>query len=106
MNLLDLLSKEITQDELLNYYNTTIIYDALPKYINGFIFKYDGINFMIINKNLSYCKKKETIIHELAHIELNHLSQYDESLFSLKIDKYEDEVDNYIVFLVDNIQYN
>lgn len=33
MNLYNLLSKEITQQELLNYYNATIIYDTLPKKI-------------------------------------------------------------------------
>ena len=103
MNLLNLLSKEITQDELLNYYNATIIYEYLPDLISGFVFNYDNVNFIIINNSLSYYKKKKTILHELAHIELNHLSQYDKDLFSLKIDKYEDEADRYIAFLINNI---
>ncbi len=34
MNLYNLLSKQITQQELLNYYDATIVYDDLPKNIN------------------------------------------------------------------------
>lgn len=100
MNLYNLLSKQITQDELLNYYNATIVYDNLPNKINGCVFNYKSINVIIIDGNLSYYKKKKTILHELAHIELNHLNQTD-SLTAFKIDKYEDEADLYIRSLLE-----
>jgi len=103
MNLYNLLSGEITQKELLNYYNVTIIYEDLPKQINGYVFDYDNINFIIINKYLSYYKRKKTILHELAHIELNQLNQIDKELFSFKVNKYEDEADRYVKFLLDSI---
>lgn len=103
MNLHNLLSGEITQKELLNYYNANITYIRLPKYINGCVFPYKGINNIYINESLSYYKKKKTIIHELAHIELNHLYQIDKEIYYKK-DKYEDEADNYIDFLLNNIK--
>lgn len=103
MNLYNLLKKEITQQELLNYYNTTIIYEALPQGINGVVLSYRGINTIMINPNLSYYKKRKTIIHELAHIELNHLNQLDNDLFAFNIDKYEDDADRYVKYLLDSI---
>ena len=98
MNINNLLLGEVTQWDLLNYYNVTLLYDELPKKINGFVFNYDGINFIILNKNLSYYKK--TLIHELAHIELNQLCQADKDLFAFHIQDYEDEADKYIKFLL------
>ena len=59
MNLYNLLSKQITQQDLLNYYNATIIYDSLPKGINGFVMNYKNINVILINNNLSYYKKEK-----------------------------------------------
>lgn len=106
MNILNLLLGEITQKEILDYYNSTIIYEPLPKNINGYVFNYDNINFIIINKSLSYYKRKKTILHELAHIELSQLNQIDETLFSFKIEKYEDIADRYIKFLFDSIKDN
>ena len=103
MNLNSLLHKKITMQELLNYYNATIIYDKLPKLINGFVFNYNGINLIFINKNLSYYKQKKTILHELAHIELNQLCQYNKDLFAFHINYYEDEADRYIKFILENI---
>ena len=52
MNIKELIEGEITQKDLLNYYNATIIYEPLPKRINGFVFNYDSINFIIINISL------------------------------------------------------
>ena len=101
MNILSLLNGEITQKDLLDYYNATITYEELPKSIKGYVFNYKGINNIIINKNLSCYKKKKTILHELAHIELNQLCQYDKDLFALNINKYEDEADRYIKFLIE-----
>ena len=103
MNLLNLLKKEITQQELLNYYNATIVYTTLPKGINGLVNNYRGINLILIEKNLSYYKKKKTILHELAHIELNQLNQID-GLFAFKIDKYEDDADKYIKTIMENVK--
>ena len=85
MNLYNLLSKEITQHELLSYYNATIIYEVLPSNINGFVMNYKGINIIFINNALSYYKKKKTILHELAHIELNQLCQENKDLFAFHI---------------------
>ena len=101
MNIKNLLSGNITENELLNYYNATITNAKLPKYINGFVFSYRNINNIIINKNLSVEKQKDARIHELAHIELNHLNQVKDFLeFSFK--NYEDEVDDYINNIKEN----
>lgn len=103
MNIYNLLKREITQQELLNYYNATIVYDILPNNINGLVFNYENINTIIINQNLSYYMKRKTILHELAHIELNQLNQIDNDLLALKVDKYEDEADEYIKSILNNI---
>lgn len=102
MNIYNLLKNEITLQELLNYYNANITLVNLPSYINGFIFQYENIYNILINKNLSYYKKKKTILHELAHIELNQLCQTNKDLFAFHINKYEDEADKYIKFLLEN----
>lgn len=104
MNIYNLLLGEITQSELLNYYNATIIYEELPTNVNGFVFNYDNINFIIINKFLSYFMIKKTILHELAHIELNQFNQTDNDLFMFKVDSYEDEADRYVKFLLESIK--
>jgi len=103
MNILNLLKGEITQQELLNYYNATITYEEMPIGINGCVFQYDGIFNIFINKELSYYMRKKTILHELAHIELNHLQQVDNDLLAFKVNQYEDEADRYVKFLLDNI---
>ena len=76
----------------------------MPKAINGYVFNYRNINCIVLNKNKSLSKKKETLLHELAHIELNQLEQIDNDLFAFKIDGYEDEADNYIKFLLNSIK--
>ena len=101
IKLFNLLNKDITQQDLLNYYNATIIYENLPEKINGFVNNYRGINLIIIDKKLSYYKKRETILHELAHIELNQLNQLDNDLLAFKVDKYEDDADLYIKMLLE-----
>lgn len=100
MKIYNLLSGDITQEELLNYYNATITFEYLPNGINGFIFSYRNIYNIFINNELSNYMKKKTILHELAHIELNQLNQYDRDMFEFKLDKYEDEADKYIKFLL------
>lgn len=100
MNIKNLIKGEILQNDLLNYYNASIIYEELPYRVNGFVFNYDGVNFIIINNNISFYKKKKTFLHELAHIELNQLNQADSDLFAFNKDKYEDEVNEYINILL------
>lgn len=103
MNIISLLKKEITQQELLNYYNACITPAKLPVGVNGFVFSYENIYNIFINKDLSYYKKKKTILHELAHIELNQLNQVNKDIFKFYIDKYEDDADKYIKFILENI---
>jgi Zn-dependent peptidase ImmA (M78 family) len=104
MGIIDLLKNNITQQELLNYYNANISYYDLPNNINGFVFEYKTIFNIIINKNLSYYKKRKAIIHELAHIELNQLEQINKDLFAFQIDKYEDEADRYVKKILEEIK--
>ena len=104
MNLYQLISGKIAQNDLLNYYNATITYINLPPKINGFVFPYRNIYNIFIDKNLSYYKKRKTILHELAHIELSQLDQIDKDIAYLKIEKYEDEADRYIKFLLESIK--
>ena len=104
MNIYNLLKGEITQKDLLNYFNATIIYEPLPQKTYGCVFNYDGVYFILINKYLSYYKRKKAIIHELAHIELNQLCQSDKDMFSLYVNKYEDEVDRYIKLILESIE--
>ena len=103
MNIYNLLKGEITQKELLNYYNANITYKKLPNYICGFVFQRKGIYNIIINNELSYYKKRKTILHELAHIELDQLCQHNKDLFEFKINQYEDEADKYIKYLIESL---
>lgn len=105
MNICNLLKGEITQVDLLNYHNATIMYYELPLSINGFVFAYDNIKFIIINKLISYYQKKKTLLHELAHIELNQLCQIDKDLLAFHIKQYEDGADKYIKNIIKEIKY-
>jgi hypothetical protein len=104
MNIISLLKREITQQELLNYYNACITTIELPDGINRFVFSYENIYNIFINKDLSYYKRKKTILHELAHIELSQLKQLNKDMFAFYIEKYEDEADKYIKFIIENIK--
>lgn len=99
--LISLLNGEISQEEYLNYNNTKITKIALPRRIYGFIFKYKDNIMIVINKNISYYKQKKTILHELAHLELNHLDNK-KRLLEFKIEGIEDEADKYVKFLIEN----
>ncbi len=99
-----LLEGVIGQEDVLNNYNATLIYKELPIEVNGFVFYYHGIYCIIINKLLSYYKKKKTILHELAHIELNQLCQVNKDMFEFYIDKYEDEANKYIKKILNEIK--
>ncbi len=94
--ILDLLNGNINQQDLLNHYNATITFIDLPKNVNGFVFNYLDFNNIYVNKNLSYYKRKKTILHELAHIELNQLNQANKDLFAFHITEYEDCADRYL----------
>ena len=98
-----LLLGEISLDEILHHYNANITYIRLPDKINGFIFPYKNINNIFINIFLSDKGKKEAILHELSHLELNQTGQIDNDLLAYKVDRYETEVNNYVRFLVSNI---
>lgn len=87
----DLINGDITQEEYLNANNITIREYSLPSYIYGFIYKHNNICLIALNNHLSRRKKKFTILHELAHFELNHL---DKVYYCLE--DIEDEADNYI----------
>lgn len=92
----NLLNGTVTQQEVLLWYNANVTIEVLPIGIHGFVFNHKGIYNIFINKNLSYYKRKKTLIHELAHIELNHLCQIDKDLFAFHIQDCEDEADRYI----------
>lgn len=98
MNIKGLLNSDISQQDLLNYYNVVITYNDLPRFINGFVFNYKGIYNIIINSNLSYYKKRKSILHELAHIELSHLNQ-DKTMLEFNRNGFEDEADSYLKFI-------
>ena len=100
--ILNLLNGTITQQELLNYYNANISYISLSKGIYGFVFNCKGVYHIIINSNLSYYKKRKTILHELAHIELSHLYQ-DKTILEFNRNSFEDEADRYIKKLLETI---
>lgn len=100
--LFSMLKGEMTQEDYLNYNNTTIIKDKFPRRIYGFIFDYQNRYFVVINNNISYQKQKQTILHELAHMELFHLDK--KRLLEFKIEGLEDEADKYIKFIKENIE--
>lgn len=88
-----LINNEITQEEFIREYNIQILERRLPKNVYGLCFNKRNINFIVINSNLGEKNKKETLLHEFAHIELHHL---DKVFFNTKIKDIEDEADNYI----------
>lgn len=93
-----LLNEEITQDDFTRFYDVTIVWKKLPKYVWGFTFKKKRI-YVVINSSLGEKNKKLTLLHEFAHVELHHL---DKEFVKAKIQDTEDEADNYITFLLDN----
>lgn len=90
-----LLNEEITQDDFTRFYDITIVWKKLPKYVWGFTFKKKRI-YVVINSSLGEKNKKLTLLHEFAHVELHHL---DKEFVKTKIQGMEDEADNYIEFL-------
>lgn len=101
--IIELLKGNISQKELLNQYNANITYAKLDKGINGFVFNYRGIYNIVINSNLSYYKRKKSILHELAHIELSHLDQ-DNTLLEFHRVGFEDDADRYVEILLKTLK--
>ena len=99
--LISLLRGEISQDEYMNYNNVKVITVCLPRRIYGFIFPYKCINLIIINKFISKDKYDVTLLHEFAHLELNHI---DKMSADFKIEGIEDEADRYVKFLLNMIE--
>ena len=99
-----LLKGVMDQQEILNYYNATLLYKELPEEVKGYVFYYRDIYCIIINKDLSYYKRKKTLLHELAHIAKNQLCQADKDLFAFHINEYEDQADRYIKQLLEEIK--
>ena len=102
--LLALLKGQISQDDYLISNDVTILYEELPKKIYGFIFRYKGRNIITINSYISEQKKRMTILHEFAHLELSHLDNK-KRLMEFKIENIEDEADKYMNFIIENIEY-
>lgn len=94
-----LLNEEITQDDFTRFYDITIIWKKLPKYVWGFTFKKKRI-YVVINSSLGEKNRRITLLHEFAHVELHHL---DKEFVKAKIQGMEDEADNYIEFLLNNL---
>lgn len=94
-----LLNEEITQDDFTRFYDVTIVWKKLPKYVWGFSFKKKRI-YVVINSSLGEKNRRITLLHEFAHVELHHL---DKEFVKAKIQGMEDEADNYIEFLLKDL---
>lgn len=93
-----LLNNEMTEDEYLQENNIKVVYKKMPKKVYGFIHRYRDINIIIINWNLSKTKKMKTLLHEFAHLELNHLEK-DNPLFAFYIENADDEAEAYLEYI-------
>lgn len=91
----ELLEGNISQDDYMYYHNITTLEEVLPKRVYGFVYRYKDINYIIINKNISTNKKRHTLLHEFAHIELNHIDKK-KRLLEFRIEGLEDEADNFL----------
>lgn len=100
----DLLEGTVKQEDVLHYYNANITYKSLPRGIKGFVFNYRGINNIVIRAGMSRHLSRKIILHELAHIELNHLNQSTKDMIAFYIVGYEDEADFYIDEITKNLK--
>lgn len=91
----DLLLGNISEDEYIRSNNVKIFYKKLPKYKRGLIFRYRDINIIFISSYLSNKSKWETLIHEFAHLELNHIDKLQQYI-AFSIYDLEDEADKYV----------
>ena len=93
--LLELLNGNVSQEEYLRMNNVKLLFKKMPRKVYGCVFNYKSYNFIIVSTCLSDRKQKYTLLHELAHIELNHLSKR-KKILEFKIEGLEDEADEYI----------
>lgn len=100
----ELLLGNITQDEYFNQNNIMLLSDKLPFKVYGCVFLYRDRYCILINKSLSQFKQKTALLHEIAHIELNHLHKR-KTLLEFKIDGLEDEADEYIKKIKEEVNY-
>lgn len=99
--LYSLINGDINQEDYIRYYDIQIVERKLPKNVHGLCFNKNNINFIVVNSCLGEKNKKETLLHEFAHIELHHLEKV---FFNTKIKDIEDEADNYIKEILWNIK--
>lgn len=101
--LIALLNGDISQDEYLRDNNVIVNIKSLPSKVYGFIYSQNDYNIIVINKCLSYYKRKKTLLHELAHLELCHVDKR-KYLFEFNLDYTEDEADEYLKSLKQSIK--
>ncbi len=94
--LISLLNGEMTQEDYMNYNSIKTIKIGLPRRIYGFILPYRNLNIIAINKYISNEKYNLTLLHEFAHIELNHTNKIG---LDFKLEGIEDEADRYVRYL-------
>lgn len=95
--LFSFLNGDISQEEYLRQNNVTLWFKRMPGYIYGFIFKYQDKILITINDQISEKKKRFTLLHELAHLELKHTEC---NFLEFKLKDIEDEADNYTKYLI------
>lgn len=100
----ELLLGNITQEEYFRQNNITVFPDKLPFKVYGCVFLYKDRYCIVVNKSSSFDKKKDAVLHEIAHIELNHLYKR-KHLLEFKIEGLEDEADEYIKKIKEEINY-
>ena len=104
MNIKNVLMGAINDYDLLRYLNAKIFYKKLVPEIQGYVFLHRGYFYIVINKYQPYEDIKYTILHELAHIELNQLDQVNtDYLIAFCRESLEDEADMYIKNILDEL---
>ena len=68
-----LIKNEIDQDDYMNFNNITILKKRLPNKTNALTFIYRDIKIVILNSLYSDINFRDFVLHELIHIELNHI---------------------------------
>ena len=75
----------------------------MPNYIYGFIYKYKDYILIAINNRISFYKQQITFLHELAHLELNHINK---KCLYFKLENIEDEADRYVQNILKKVRKN
>lgn len=68
-----LIKDEIDQNDYMNFNNITILKKRLPNKANALTFIYRDIKIVILNSLYSDINFRDFLLHELIHIELNHV---------------------------------